>query len=110
MTDEYAAVIARVIAENKASDVLVSPLWEPVKATLVGHLGVVPERVTPTVRIIPEDTRVEPHLDADSLDVVELVMEFEEQYDLQIPDEIAEKAVTVADLINILADAIRERG
>ena len=42
------------------------------------------------------------HLGADSLDTVELIMEFEKAFDLQIPDEVAEKIVTVGDAIALI--------
>ena len=42
------------------------------------------------------------HLDADSLDTVELIMEFEKAFDIQIPDEDAEKIATVGDAISYI--------
>ena len=45
-------------------------------------------------------------LGADSLDTVELVMAFEEEFDLEIPDEDAQKMRTVSDIINYLKDKV----
>ena len=44
------------------------------------------------------------HLGADSLDTVELIMEFEKAFDIQIPDEDAEKITTVGDAISYIAE------
>jgi acyl carrier protein len=49
-------------------------------------------------------------LGVDSLDIVELVMEFEEEYGVTIPDDQAERIKTVGDAINILEQLIRDRG
>ncbi len=46
-------------------------------------------------------------LGADSLDTVELVMAFEEEFDIEIPDEEAEKITTVADAVNYIEDKIK---
>lgn len=43
-------------------------------------------------------------LDADSLDTVELVMAFEEEFDIDIPDDVAEKITTVGEAVNIIAE------
>jgi acyl carrier protein len=61
----------------------------------VDQLGVAPEQVTPEASFIDD-------LGADSLDTVELVMALEEAFDLEIPDEDAEKMTTVADAIKYL--------
>ena len=68
---------------------------EKVKDIIVEQLGVNPEQVTPTASFIED-------LGADSLDIVELVMAFEEAFDLDIPDEDAEKIVTVKDAIDYI--------
>jgi len=65
---------------------------EKVKDIIVEQLGVNPEQVTPTASFIED-------LGADSLDIVELVMAFEEAFDIDIPDEDAEKIATVKDAI-----------
>jgi acyl carrier protein len=66
-----------------------------VKQIIVDQLGVAPEQVTPEASFIDD-------LGADSLDTVELVMALEEAFDIEIPDEDAEKMTTVADAIKYL--------
>jgi acyl carrier protein len=61
-----------------------------VKKIVVEHLGVEPEKVTPEASFIDD-------LGADSLDIVELVMAFEEEFNVEIPDDAAEKITTVKD-------------
>jgi acyl carrier protein len=70
-----------------------------VKEIIVEQLGVNPEQVTPEAKFIED-------LGADSLDTVELVMAFEEEFGAEIPDEDAEKLQTVGDVIKY----IEERG
>ena len=66
-----------------------------VKKIVVEHLGVEPDKVT-------EDASFIDDLGADSLDIVELVMTMEEEFDLDIPDEDAEKITTVRDAIEYI--------
>ena len=61
-----------------------------VKKIVVEHLGVESEKVTPEASFIDD-------LGADSLDIVELVMAFEEEFNVEIPDDAAEKITTVKD-------------
>ena len=63
-------------------------LDEKVKQIIVEQLGVDEGEVTPTAHFIDD-------LGADSLDIVELVMAFEEAFEIEIPDEDAEKITTV---------------
>jgi acyl carrier protein len=70
-----------------------------VKEIIVEQLGVNPDQVTPEAKFIED-------LGADSLDTVELVMAFEEEFGAEIPDEDAEKMQTVGDVIKY----IEERG
>ncbi len=70
---------------------------EKVKDIIVEQLGVNAEQVTPTARFIED-------LGADSLDTVELVMAFEEEFGAEIPDEQAEKLLTVGDVINYVKE------
>ncbi|HUI06749.1 MAG TPA: acyl carrier protein [Verrucomicrobiae bacterium] len=70
-----------------------------VKEIIVEQLGVNPDQVTPEAKFIED-------LGADSLDTVELVMAFEEEFGAEIPDEDAEKLQTVGDVIKY----IEERG
>ena len=69
---------------------------ERVKAIIVEHLGVDEEKVTDTASFIDD-------LGADSLDTVELVMAFEEEFGCEIPDDAAEKILTVKDAVDFLS-------
>jgi acyl carrier protein len=68
---------------------------EKVKEIIVAKLGVDAAQVTPEASFTND-------LGADSLDTVELVMEFEKAFNIQIPDEDAEKIANVGDVINYL--------
>jgi acyl carrier protein len=68
---------------------------ERVRDLIVEQLGVNHEQVTPQASFVDD-------LGADSLDTVELVMAFEEEFGIDIPDEDAEKMATVADAIKYL--------
>ena len=68
---------------------------ERIKEIIVEQLGVDEEQITPDASFIDD-------LGADSLDTVELVMAFEEEFDVEIPDEDAEKIRTVQDVIEYL--------
>ena len=70
---------------------------DKVKDIIVEQLGVNAEQVTPNARFIED-------LGADSLDTVELVMAFEEEFGAEIPDEQAEKLLTVGDVINYVKE------
>ena len=70
-------------------------LFDDVKAIVVEKLGVKPEEVTLAASFVDD-------LGADSLDTVELVMAFEEKFDMEIPDEDAEKILTVQDAVNYI--------
>ncbi len=49
-----------------------------------------------------EKSRIKEDLGADSLDAIELVMEFEEEFDIDVPDDDSEKVVTVGDAVNLI--------
>jgi len=66
-----------------------------VKEIIVQQLGVDADKVTPDASFVDD-------LGADSLDVVELVMAFEEEFGVEIPDEAAEKIANVKDAIEYL--------
>jgi acyl carrier protein len=68
-----------------------------VKKIVVEHLGVESEKVT-------EDASFIDDLGADSLDIVELVMAFEEEFGVEIPDDAAEKISTVSDAIKYIEE------
>src|SRR5438128_10776146 len=68
---------------------------ERVKKIVVEHLGVDESKVTENASFIDD-------LGADSLDTVELVMAFEEEFGCEIPDDAAEKIVTVKDAVNFI--------
>ena len=69
-----------------------SDIAERLKKIVVEHLGVDAEKVTENASFIDD-------LGADSLDTVELVMAFEEEFGVEIPDDAAEKILTVKDAI-----------
>ena len=76
-------------AENNEEDTSME-VEAKVKEIIVQQLGVDAEKVTPDASFVDD-------LGADSLDVVELVMAFEEEFGVEIPDEAAEKIATVKD-------------
>ena len=65
------------------------------KKIVVEHLGVEPEKVVESANFIDD-------LGADSLDTVELVMAFEEEFNVEIPDDAAETIQTVGDAVKFL--------
>jgi acyl carrier protein len=72
-----------------------SDIGERVKKIVVEHLGVEPDKVTDAASFIDD-------LGADSLDTVELVMAFEEEFGCEIPDDAAETILTVGDAVKFL--------
>ena len=66
-----------------------------VKSIVVEHLGIEESKVTPEARFIDD-------LGADSLDTVELVMAFEEKFNIEIPDDAAETILTVKNAIDFI--------
>jgi acyl carrier protein len=68
-----------------------------VKEIIVEQLGVNADQVTPEAKFIED-------LGADSLDIVELVMALEEEFGNEIPDEQAEKLLTVGDVVKYIED------
>ena len=71
-----------------------------VKEIIMNKLGVEASQITPTASFTND-------LGADSLDTVELVMEFEKAFNLQIPDEDAEKISTVGDAVTYLQGKVK---
>jgi acyl carrier protein len=74
---------------------------DKVKDMIVDQLGVDPEQVKP-------EAAFQADLGADSLDLVELTMALEEEFDMEIPDDEAAKLVTVGDAINYIKSKIPE--
>jgi acyl carrier protein len=68
---------------------------ERVKKIVIEHLGVEADKVKEAASFIDD-------LGADSLDIVELVMAFEEEFNVEIPDDAAEKITTVKDAIDFI--------
>ena len=68
-----------------------------VKDIVVEELGVEPEEVTAEASFLED-------LGADSLDIVELIMAFEEEFDIEIPDEEAESISTVQDAVDYIEE------
>ena len=73
-----------------------SDIAERVKKIVIEHLGVDADKVSDNASFIDD-------LGADSLDTVELVMAFEEEFSVEIPDDAAEKIQTVKDAIDFIS-------
>ena len=73
------------------------PVDQKVKDIIVEQLSVNAEQVTPEAKFIED-------LGADSLDIVELVMAFEEEFSVEVPDSDAEKLLTVGDVVKYIED------
>ena len=74
------------------------PIDQRVKDIIVEQLGVKPDQVVPAAKFIED-------LGADSLDTVELVMELEEEFDISIPEDSAEKIQRVGEAIDYIEKA-----
>ncbi len=74
-------------------------LEERVSEIIVEQLGVTKEEIVPEASFIDD-------LGADSLDIVELVMAMEEEFDIEIPDDDAEKIQTIGDAFSYLKDRL----
>ena len=74
-----------------------SDVAERVKKIVIEHLSVEPDKVTESASFIDD-------LGADSLDNVELVMAFEEEFDIEIPDDAAEHIQTVGDAVKFITE------
>ena len=72
-------------------------------------VDIVCEQMGTTKDKVTEETSFINDLGADSLDTVELVMEFEDEFDLNIPDEDAEKIQTVGDAIKYIEDHVESK-
>ena len=76
-----------------------SDVLEKVKKVVVEQLSVDESAVTPEASFVAD-------LGADSLDIVELVMAIEEEFDIEIPDSDAEKVVTVGDVVDYIKENV----
>lgn len=74
-------------------------IFEKIKGIIVEQLGVADTAVTMEASFIDD-------LGADSLDIVELIMALEEEFDTEIPDADAEKVVTVGDVVDYIKDHV----
>src|SRR5262245_5522952 len=88
---------SRATNTNRTNFTAEKSIEEKVKDIIVEQLGVNPEQVTPQASLIKG-------LGADDLDIVELVMAFEEQFGVEVPDEDAEKLQTVGDVIKYIEE------
>jgi acyl carrier protein len=80
---------------NRFREASMSDVLERVKAIVVKHLEAAPEKVVEKASFIDD-------LGADSLDNVELVMAFEEEFEIEIPDDAAEHIQTVGDAVKFI--------
>lgn len=76
-----------------------SDVLERVRKIVIDHLDADPDKVTEKASFIED-------LEADSLDIVELVMAFEEEFDIEIPDDSAEHILTVGDAVNYIKEKL----
>ena len=74
-------------------------IFDKVKEIIIEQLGVADTAINPDASFIDD-------LGADSLDIVELIMALEEEFDLEIPDSDAEKVVTVGDVVEYIKDNV----
>lgn len=80
-----------------------SAIKEKVVGIIVDKLDVAKEKVTLEARFAED-------LGADSLDTAELVMEFEDQFEINIPDDAANKIKTVGDTVKYIEDTLKAKG
>ena len=76
-------------------------VFDKVKKIIVDQLDVEEDKVT-------EASSITDDLGADSLDVVDLVMSFEEEFDIEIPDEQVEKIKTVGDIVKFIEEKVED--
>src|SRR5215213_9039066 len=95
VTGRRTALSSTDFAVYRRGNERMSDVAERVKKIVVEHLGVDEAKVTENASFIDD-------LGADSLDTVELVMAFEEEFGCEIPDDAAEKIVTVKDAVSFI--------
>ena len=76
-------------------------VFDKVKKIIVDQLDVEEDKVTEAASITDD-------LGADSLDVVDLVMSFEEEFDIEIPDDQVEKIKTVGDIVKFIEETVED--
>lgn len=76
-------------------------IFDKIKATIADQLGIEEDEITMDSSFIDD-------LGADSLDIVELIMALEEEFDIEIPDEDAEKIATVGDVVEYIKQHTEE--
>lgn len=76
-------------------------VFDKVKKIIVNQLDVEEDKVTEAASITDD-------LGADSLDVVDLVMSFEEEFDIEIPDDQVEKIKTVGDIVKFIEEKVED--
>ena len=76
-------------------------VFDKVKKIIVEQLDVEEDKVTEAASITDD-------LGADSLDVVDLVMSFEEEFDIEIPDDQVEKIKTVGDIVKFIEEKVED--
>jgi acyl carrier protein len=95
---DFAARLADAKPELRGT-YLMSDVLERVRKIVIEHLDADPEKVTEKASFIDD-------LGADSLDNVELVMAFEEEFDIEIPDDAAEHIQTVGDAVKFIQEKL----
>ena len=83
--------------KNENKEINMSEVASKVQEIVVEHLGVEADKVVEGANFIDD-------LGADSLDTVELVMAFEEEFGIEIPDDAAEKIATVGDAVKFIEE------
>jgi acyl carrier protein len=86
-----------ILEGEKAKETPMADIESRIRDIIVNELGVEPSKVTTEASFVED-------LGADSLDTVELVMAFEEEFGIEIPDEDAEKMETVGDAMKYLEE------
>ncbi len=94
-SDETTTATATVVAESFPNDKVKQQIYEKLKAVVANQLEVDASKVTINANFAKD-------LGADSLDAVELIMAIEEEFDIEIPDEVAEKIETVQQAVDYI--------
>ena len=73
--------------------------FEKIQAIIAKVLNIDPSKITPETTFVDD-------LDADSLDVLQIIMGIEDEFNIQIPDDAADNIITVADAVNQIKSAL----